>query len=48
MSEFLLLFSYLNLFLLSKEKQQEIIEKTGLTFRKVVELFEYKKNNEKY
>ena len=46
--KFLLLFGRLNLFLLSEEKQQEVIEKTGLTFKDVVELFKYGKNNEKY
>ena len=47
-SEFLLLFGCLNLFSLSKEKQQEMMEKTGLTFREAVELFEYGKNNKRY
>ena len=48
MSEFLLPFGRLNLFSLSEKKQQEVIQKTGLIFRKVVELFEYEKNNEGY
>lgn len=44
----MLLFGYLDLFLLSEEKQQEIIEKTRLIFREAVELFEYIKNNKEY
>ena len=47
-SEFLLLFGRLNLFSLSEEKYQEVMEKNGLTFRQAVEFFEYGKNNEEY
>ena len=47
-SKFLLLFARLTLFPLFEEKQQEVREKTGLTFKKVIELFEHRKNNEKY
>ena len=47
-SEFLLPFGRLNLFSLSDEKQQEVMEKTGLTFKEAAELFEYGKNNEGY
>ena len=48
MSKFLLLFGRLKFFLLFEEKQQKVIEKTGLTFREVVKLFEYGKNKEAY
>lgn len=47
-SEFLLLFSWLNLFLLLEEKQNEVIKKTKLTILEAVRLFEYRKNNKKY
>ena len=47
-SEFLLPFGRLNIFSLSKEKYQEVMEKTGLTFWEAVKLFEYRKNNERY
>lgn len=48
MFKFLFLFGCLNLFSLSNEKQQEVIEKIGLTFKEVVELFKYRKNNKRY
>ena len=47
-SKFLLPFGCLNLFSLFEKKQQEVIEKTGLTFKEAVELFEHGKNNERY
>lgn len=47
-SEFVLPFNCLNLFILSDKKQYKMIKKTRLILRKLVELFEYRKNNEKY
>lgn len=47
-SEFLLPFGRLNLLSLSKDKQQEIRQRTGLTVIKAEELFEYRKNNGGY
>lgn len=46
--EFLLPFERLNLLSLSKNKQQEIRQRIGLTVTEVVELFEYGKNNRGY
>lgn len=47
-SDFLFLFSRLNLSPLSKEKKKVIIGKIGLTVTKAVELFEYGKSNKGY
>lgn len=47
-SEFLFSFGRLNLAFLSSEKRDEVVEKCGLVFTKVVEIFEYKKNNNSY
>lgn len=44
-SEFLLPFGRLNLFSFSEERQKKVMEKTGLTFKEAVELFEYGKNS---
>lgn len=46
--EFLLLFSYLNLFFLSKEKRFEVIKKIRLSVTEAVKLFEYGKANKGY
>lgn len=46
--ELLLLFDQLNLLSLSFEKQAKVIKKLGFTMIEVVEIFEYKKNNNKY
>lgn len=46
--EFILLFRQLNLVLLSSGKREEVIEKTYLILTKLVKIFEYKKNNNKY
>ena len=47
-SEFLLPFSQLNLASLSPEKRDKVVEKCGLMFTKFVEIFEYKKKNDRY
>lgn len=41
--KFSLLFDWLNFLSFSLEKQVKVIEKSGLTITKVVEVFEYKK-----
>lgn len=46
--EFILLFRYLNLVLLSSGKKEEVIEKTCLILTKLVKIFKYKKNNNEY
>lgn len=46
--EFLLPFRHLNLFFLSSEKRQEVLEKTGFIHIETVEIFEYGKNNDRY
>ena len=47
-SDFLFLFGQLNLSSLLEEKKKEVIDKTGLSVIKAVELFEYKKKKEGY
>lgn len=42
------LFRRLNLLSLSLKNRQMIIEKPGLTYTKVVKLFKYGKNNNRY
>lgn len=46
--EFIFLFGYLNLTLLPSEKSQEMIRKTSLMHIKLIKIFEYEKNNNKY
>lgn len=46
--KFIFLFRRLNLALLLFEKSQKMIEKIGLISIKLVEIFEYKKNNNRY
>ena len=47
-SDFLLLFSWLNLFRLFQKKQHQVIEHYGLSSKEAVEILEYGKNNEDY
>ena len=47
-SEFILPFGRLNLASLPPEKRQEVIKKTGLMHTKLLEIFEYEKNNDGY
>ena len=47
-SNFLLLFGHLNIFSLFEGKRKEVMEKIRLTIIEAVELFEYKKANERY
>lgn len=47
-SDFLLLFSLLNLFLLSEEKNKKVIDKIELTVIEIVKLFKYGKSNKGY
>lgn len=47
-SNFLLLFGQLNLAFLSSQKRKEVVKKCDLLEIEVVEIFEYKKNNDKY
>lgn len=47
-SEFLLLFNQLNLAFLSLEKRDKAVEKCGLISMKAMEIFEYRKNNDRY
>ncbi len=47
-SEFFFCFDQLNLLFLFLKKQVEGIEKSGLIMIEIVEIFEYKKNNNKY
>lgn len=46
--EFILSFGRLNLASLSSEKRQEMIEKSGLMYTELVEIFKYGKNNNGY
>ena len=46
--EFIFLFERLNLTALTPEKNQEVMDKTGLTYKEAVEVFEYEKNNNSY
>ncbi len=46
--EFSLLFGQLNLDSLSPEKQEEVVTKTGLNVTETVEVFGYRKHNERY
>ena len=46
-SEFILLYGRLNLASFAPEKEEEVIQQTGLTTIEVVKIFEYKKNNNK-
>lgn len=45
---FFLLFRHFSLSCLSLKKRQEVIKKVGPTPKKIVEIFEYNKNNDKY
>lgn len=46
--EFLILFGWLNLFFLNLEKREYIKKEIRLVKTKVIEIFQYKKNNDKY
>lgn len=46
--EIIFLFGHLNLALLLFDKKQEIIKKSGLIYTKLVKIFEYEKNNNRY
>ena len=46
--KFFLSFDYPNLASLTSEKRQKVLEKTGLTYIKVLKIFWYKKNNDGY
>lgn len=41
-------FEYFNLLSLSLEKKEKVIEKAGLNYIKVIEIFKYEKNNNRY
>lgn len=43
--KFIFPFGRLNLALLTPEKRQKVMKKTGLMHTKAVEVFEYRKNN---
>lgn len=47
-SKFILLFGRLNLVLLPPKKSQEVIKKTGWMHTELIEIFKYKKNNDRY
>ena len=47
-SEFIFPFGHLNLALLSPKKKEEVLKKSGLMYTKLVEIFEYEKNNNEY
>lgn len=47
-SDFLLSFGQLNLAFLSSEKKKKVVEKYSLLETKAVEIFENKKNNDRY
>lgn len=47
-SEFLFLFGQLNLAFLSLEKRDKVVKKCRLVFTEAVEIFEYRKNNDRY
>lgn len=47
-SDFLLPFSWLNLFRLSEEKQDQVVERFGLSSKEAVEILKYRKNNKGY
>lgn len=46
--EFLFSFNQLNLAFLSSEKKDKVVKKCGLVSTEVVEIFEYRKNNDRY
>lgn len=46
--KFILHFTYFNLAFLTFKQKEDILEKTGLTHTRVVEIFEYRKNNDGY
>lgn len=47
-SKFLFLFGQLNLLSFFFEKQVKVIEKSGFTMTEIIEIFKYKKNNNRY
>ena len=47
-SDFLLSFSWLNLFRLSKKEQDQVVKRCGLSSKEAVEILEYGENNEDY
>lgn len=47
-SEFILLFGWLNLAFLSEEKRKKVMKKAGLINHEAVEIFESGKNNNEY
>lgn len=47
-SEFILSFGCLNLATLTPEERKKVLEKTGLTHTKAVEISDYRKNNNGY
>lgn len=46
--EFFLPFKRLNLLFLRLEKRQKVVKKSDFTYIKVVEVFDYGKNNDRY